>query len=71
MNAQTGSSSSPMKSPLRIDPFKVTPPGCARAKSKVPAEPSEEEAYGCVEWFNYDKHPLTAAALAKATHRKS
>ncbi|HSC07121.1 MAG TPA: hypothetical protein VLD59_09875 [Steroidobacteraceae bacterium] len=69
MNAQTASSSRPMKPLLGIDPFRVIP--AARAKPKAPAEPSEEEAYGCVEWFNYDKHPLRAAALAKATYNKS
>jgi hypothetical protein len=38
----------------------------ARVNAKAPAEPSEEDAYGCVEWFNYEQHPLSAAARAKA-----
>jgi hypothetical protein len=26
--------------------------------TSTPAEPSAREAYGCVEWFNYQEHPL-------------
>jgi hypothetical protein len=64
MNIQTESSSRPIKPLLGIDPLKAVAP--ERPKPVRPAKPSEEDAYGCVEWFNYEKHPLSAAARAKA-----
>ncbi len=32
--------------------------GVREAVRRAPAEPSAREAYGCVEWFNYQEHPL-------------
>ena len=29
-----------------------------KAVRRAPAELSSREAYGCVEWFNYQQHPL-------------
>jgi hypothetical protein len=32
--------------------------GVPKDVCRAPAEPSSREAYGCVEWFNYQEHPL-------------
>lgn len=32
--------------------------GTLKAAHGTRAEPSAREAYGCVEWFSYQKHPL-------------
>jgi hypothetical protein len=54
----------PAKPLAGIDPLKAVAPECA--KRVMPTEPSEADAYGCVEWFNYEKHPLSGAAHVKA-----
>jgi hypothetical protein len=69
MNIQAESSARPTKPLLGIDPLTMIP--AARAKPKAPAEPSEEEVYGCVEWFDYQKHSLSAATRAKTKGDKT
>ena len=64
MNLQTETSSRPNKPLPGIDPLKAVAPQCA--KPLLPIEPCEVDAYGCVEWFNYERHPLSAAGHAKA-----
>ena len=32
--------------------------GARKAVRRAPTEPSSREGYGCVEWFNYQEHPL-------------
>lgn len=64
MNIQTEAWSRPINPLLGIEPLKAVAP--ERPKAVTPAEPSEEDAYGCVEWFNYERHPQSSAAHAKA-----
>lgn len=64
MNTQTESSSRSVKTLLEFKPCKAVL--AARVNAKAHAEPSEEAAYGCVEWFNYQQHPLSTAARDKA-----
>jgi hypothetical protein len=62
MNLQTESRPTP-KPPAGIDPLKAV---AREWIGPMSSEPSEADAYGCVEWFNYEKHPLGAAARVKA-----
>jgi hypothetical protein len=54
----------PNKPLVGVDPLNAVAPECAQRV--MPTEPSETDAYGCVEWFNYEKHPLSATVHVKA-----
>jgi hypothetical protein len=43
---------------VRFMPEVARSQGALKAAHRTPAEPSARDAYGCVEWFDYQEHPL-------------
>jgi hypothetical protein len=67
MIAQTNTSSKIM-TPLRIErmPGEAVQTAMRRPTPNVgEVEPCAEAAYGCVEWFDYKRHPLERSPRAR------